>query len=176
MGDEKWINQPYTEPVPNTKILPIEHLPAWRASQREAGKKIVATNGCFDLLHVGHVRYLIGAKELGDILIIGVNDDASVRELKGAERPLNTAEERAEVLAALEAVDCVTIFSGKRATQFLEAVAADVYVKGGDYQSIAQLDQEEVETVQHHGGKIELLPLVPGRSTTNVLAKWKKTQ
>ena len=117
------------------KVVEIEQA-AQRANElRAAGKKLVATNGCFDLLHLGHVRYLEAARARGDILIVGVNGDQSVRQLKGPGRPLNDERTRAEVLAALECVDVVTIFPEVRATRFIEAVRPAIYVKGGDYSS-----------------------------------------
>src|SRR5713226_5721837 len=117
------------------KIIDMPQLVARAKELRNAGKTLVATNGCFDLLHVGHVRYLQAARALGDVLVVGLNGDESVRELKGAGRPLNNERERAEVLAALECVDIVTIFPEVRATRFIEAAQPAVYVKGGDYNS-----------------------------------------
>jgi rfaE bifunctional protein nucleotidyltransferase chain/domain len=154
-------------------ILSWEKLSAWREEQKQRGKKVVATNGCFDLLHVGHVRFLQEAKALGDVLIVGVNGDASVRELKGEGRPVNGEADRAEVVAGLGCVDAVVIFSEKRATRFLESVKPDLYVKGGDYQA-DQLDKDELEAVNKGGGRVQVLDLTPGRSTTAVLQKLKK--
>src|SRR5216110_849402 len=115
------------------KVVEIEQA-AQRANElRASGKKLVATNGCFDLLHLGHVTYLESARNQGDALLIGVNSDASVRELKGPNRPVNNENDRAAVLAALEAVDGVFIFPEKRATSFLALAKPDIYVKGGDY-------------------------------------------
>jgi glycerol-3-phosphate cytidylyltransferase len=133
---------------------------------------VVATNGCFDLLHVGHVRFLQEAKKRGDLLIVGVNGDRSVRELKGEGRPVNGEADRAEVVAGLGCVDAVVIFPDKRATEFLRAVRPEVYVKGGDYQA-DQLDKDEVMVVQEGGGEVQVLALTPGRSTTAVLQKLK---
>src|SRR5438128_6475303 len=119
----------------NTKIMDMDEL-AKRAKQlRASGKKLVATNGCFDLLHVGHVRYLQAARALGDVLAVGLNGDQSVRELKGSGRPITTESDRAEVLAALQCVDLVTIFPQVRATQFIDAIRPAIYVKGADYSS-----------------------------------------
>src|SRR3989440_3966289 len=115
------------------KIVRLEELAQRANNLRAAGKKIVATNGCFDLLHVGHIRYLNAARALGDALIVGINGDQSVRELKGAGRPVNSERDRAEIVAALECVDLVAIFPDVRATRFLELAAPDVYAKGGDY-------------------------------------------
>lgn len=151
-------------------IISLEKAAEERQKWRQAGKKIVATNGCFDLLHVGHLRYLSQARAFGDILWVGLNDDASVRSLKGAGRPIHPADERAELLAALRIVDAVTIFSGERAVDFLKAVKPDVYVKGGDY-TIETLDASERSVLLEAGTKIEILPLVPGRSTTAALQK-----
>ena len=131
---------------------------------------MVATNGCFDLLHVGHVRFLQDAKKRGDLLIVGVNGDRSVRELKGEGRPVNGEADRAEVVAGLGCVDAVVIFPEKRATEFLRAVRPEVYVKGGDYQA-DQLDKDEVTVVKEGGGEVQVLALTPGRSTTAVLQK-----
>jgi rfaE bifunctional protein nucleotidyltransferase chain/domain len=133
-----------------------------------AGETIVFTNGCFDILHVGHVRYLSAARQLGDVLIVGLNSDASVRELKGPGRPLNSEQDRAEVLAALEAVDYVIIFGEKRASNLVRELAPDVYAKGGDY-TPETLDQEEVTVLREMGIKIEILPLVQGKSTTRLV-------
>src|SRR6266704_4660756 len=114
----------------NCKILDMEELAARAKELRAAGKRLVATNGCFDLLHVGHVRYLRAARALGDVLAVGLNGDRSVGELKGIGRPINTERDRAEVLAALECVDLVSIFPQIRATRFLAAVRPAIYVKG----------------------------------------------
>jgi rfaE bifunctional protein nucleotidyltransferase chain/domain len=154
-------------------ILSWDKLHAWREEQKQRGKKVVATNGCFDLLHVGHVRFLQEAKALGNVLIVGVNGDASVRELKGEGRPVNGEADRAEVVAGLGCVDAVIIFPEKRATRFLESVNPDLYVKGGDYQT-DQLDKDELDAVNKGGGRVQVLDLTPGRSTTAVLQKLKK--
>lgn len=154
-------------------LLSWEKLASWRQEQKKKGHPVVATNGCFDLLHVGHVRFLQEAKAMGDVLVVGVNGDASVRELKGEGRPVNGEAERAEVIAALGCVDAVVIFSEKRATRFLEEVRPEVYVKGGDYQP-EQLDHAELAAVQAGGGIVKVLQLTPGRSTTAVLEKIKK--
>lgn len=154
-------------------LLSWEKLASWRQDQKKADRKVVATNGCFDLLHVGHVRFLQEAQGLGDVLVVGVNGDASVRELKGDGRPVNGEAERAEVIAALGCVDAVVIFPEKRATRFLKEVQPEVYVKGGDYQA-EQLDRDELVAVQKGGGVVKVLKLTPGRSTTSVLEKIKK--
>lgn len=135
-----------------------------------AGRRLVFTNGCFDLLHAGHVRYLKQARALGDALAIGLNSDQSVRELKGPGRPVNPQDDRAEVLAALGAVDYVVVFDGKRATDLLREVRPHVYAKGGDY-TPDTLDAGEREALDFARARIEILPLVPGRSTTGILGR-----
>lgn len=152
------------------KVIPWERLAGWRAALRHSGKKLVVTNGCFDLLHLGHVSYLEGARNLGDALLIGVNGDAAVRQLKGDGRPINLEDDRAAVLAALQSVDGVCIFSERTATRFLAQAQPDIYVKGGDY-TLDTMNREERETVEAAGGKVMILPIVPGRSTTAVLKK-----
>jgi rfaE bifunctional protein nucleotidyltransferase chain/domain len=149
-----------------TKILARANASEVRRLQPD--KTIVFTNGCFDILHTGHVRYLAEAKKLGDLLVVGLNGDASVRELKGEGRPLNSQEDRAEVMAALEAVDYVIIFEEKRVDSLLREVRPDVYAKGGDY-TADRLDQGEVAVLREIGAKIDILPLVPGKSTTKLM-------
>ena len=124
------------------------------------------TNGCFDLLHAGHVRSLEHAASLGDLLIVGINDDHSVRALKGSGRPLMAADERAELIAALSCVDLVTIFPEATAEALVSAVKPDVYVKGGDYDEAAI---PEAVIVRGYGGRVVLTPLVPGRSTSSIV-------
>jgi len=157
------------------KIVRPEELEQRANKLRAAGKKIVATNGCFDLLHVGHVRYLNAARAFGDALIEGINGDPSVRELKGAGRPITRENDRAEIVAALECVDLVTIFLEVRATRFLELASPDVYVKGGDYNQDS-LNAEEREVLQRIGAKIDIVPFEPGYSTSDLLARLSKTK
>ena len=152
------------------KIIPWEKLPEWRAALRARGKRLVVTNGCFDLLHVGHVTYLETARQQGDALLIGLNGDEAVRQLKGPERPVTPEADRAAVLAALKSVDGVCIFGEPTATRFLAAAQPDVYVKGGDY-TMDTLNQNERRTVEQAGGRIVIIPFVPGRSTTALLKK-----
>ena len=137
---------------------------------RARGKRLVATNGCFDLLHVGHVTYLERARLQGDALLVGLNGDVSVRQLKGPDRPVTPEEDRAAVLAALESVDGVCVFADTRATEFLAAAQPDIYVKGGDY-TLETLDQNERRAVEQGGGRIVIIPFVPGKSTTALLKK-----
>ena len=137
------------------------------------GKKIVFTNGCFDILHVGHVRYLKEAKALGDILILGLNSDCSVKSLKGSNRPINNESDRAEVLSALKAIDYVVIFDEKTAENIVGEVKPDIYAKGGDY-SIDTLPEAKI--VAEHGGKTVLLQLVDGKSSTNIINRCKENE
>ena len=153
-----------------SKIVAWENLPAWRKQFRAAGKKLVVTNGCFDILHLGHVTYLENARKCGEALLIGVNSDAAVRGLKGAGRPVNSETDRESVLAALQSVDGVCIFTDTAATKFLAAAQPDIYVKGGDY-TLETLNQDERRAVESAGGKIVLVPFVPGKSTTGLLEK-----
>lgn len=141
-----------------------------RDSLHEQGKKLVFTNGCFDLLHAGHVRYLRQARALGDAMVIGLNSDQSVRALKGPERPLNSQNDRAEVLAALKAVDAVVVFEDERATSLIQSIRPHVYVKGGDY-TVDSLNAEERAALAGAGTEICILPLVPGKSTTSTINK-----
>jgi len=153
-----------------SKIIAWDKLTEWRKSFRATGKKLVVTNGCFDILHLGHVTYLETARNFGDALLIGVNSDAAVRGLKGAGRPVNAESDRAAVLAALQSVDGVCLFLETTATSFLAAAQPDIYVKGGDY-TLDTLNQDERRAVESAGGKIILVPFVPGKSTTGLLKK-----
>lgn len=159
------------------RLIAYEELGAVSEELRRAGKRIVLTNGHFDLLHIGHVRYLEAARQLGDALIVAVNDDASTRLRKGPTRPIVPASERAELVAALSSVDYVTIFPGETAEKVVERVRPHFYVKGGDY----ALSDEEVSSgkyplpeaplVRSLGGEIVLLPLVPEHSTTALVER-----
>lgn len=152
------------------KILSLPELAERAAEIRAAQRQLVLTNGCFDLLHVGHVRYLKQARELGDVLAVAINGDESVRALKGVGRPLNSEADRAEVLAALECVDFVTIFPALRATQVIETVRPAIYVKGGDY-TPESLDPGEVGALKAAGTEIKTLPLIPGKSTSSLIQR-----
>jgi rfaE bifunctional protein nucleotidyltransferase chain/domain len=152
------------------KIIAWDKLPEWRKKNRGSGKKLVVTNGCFDILHLGHVTYLESARNRGDVLLVGVNGDDATRELKGAGRPVNSESDRVAVLAALQSVDGVCIFTDKTATKFLAAAQPDIYVKGGDY-TLETLNQDERRAVESAGGKIVLVPFVAGKSTTLLLEK-----
>ena len=155
------------------EIVPLNQLKHKIDFLRSKNKNlvVVATNGCFDILHIGHLRSLQKAKKLGDILVVGVNSDSSVKKLKGDNRPINSQNERVEILAALECIDLVTIFDEESAETFLELFKPDVYVKGGDY----DLDSlPEAIIVRNYGGKTIQFPIVPGFSTTNTIERLKK--
>jgi rfaE bifunctional protein nucleotidyltransferase chain/domain len=156
------------------KILSWGTLPAWRKSLRDAKKTLVVTNGCFDILHRGHVSYLEAARNEGDALLVAVNGDASVRVIKGPNRPINTEADRAAVLAALASVDAVCIFHEPDALRFLSLVRPEIYAKGGDY-TIDTINQPERHLVEQMGGKVVVLGGVPGKSTTALLEKIRPT-
>lgn len=158
---------------PASKILTLSQAAHWAACARRRKCRIVATNGCFDLLHYGHVNYLQRARKLGDLLVVGLNSDKSVRQLKGRNRPLTPQKQRAAVLAALACVDAVVIFPQKRAHRFLAAVRPDIYVKGGDYRPDT-LDARERAVLTGIGAKIRILPFVPGVSTTRLIARIRR--
>jgi D-glycero-beta-D-manno-heptose 1-phosphate adenylyltransferase len=153
------------------KILSPEKLLGERQRLRAAGQKLVFTNGVFDLLHVGHVRYLAQARALGDALIVAINSDLTVRELKGPDRPIFDQAERAEILAALRYVDYVTIFDDVSPRSLIATLLPDVLVKGGDYQLDQIHGREEVEAA---GGKVVSLPFVEGASTTALIQRMRK--
>ena len=151
------------------KIQPLERLVPIVEAQRQAGKHSVFTNGCFDLLHVGHVRYLEQARQLGDFLIIGLNSDRSVRSLeKGKERPIVNEHERAEVLAALACVDFITIFDEPDPLTIIQALRPQVLVKGGDWSPEHIIGRGVVEA---QGGSVHSIPLVPNISTTRIIER-----
>lgn len=149
-------------------LIPAERIEAFCAALREAGQKVVFTNGCFDILHAGHVRYLQEARAQGDCLVLGLNTDESVRRLKGPTRPINSELDRAEVVGALKSVDYVVLFGEQTAESLIARVRPAVYVKGGDY----TLDTlPEAKIVQSYGGSVHFVKMVEGRSTTNVIRK-----
>jgi rfaE bifunctional protein nucleotidyltransferase chain/domain len=151
------------------KMIPRDGLGAFRA--RHARERIVFTNGCFDILHRGHIEILAKAKSFGDILVVGLNSDASVGRLKGASRPLVGEEDRSYVLAALEAVDYVVIFEEDTPLEAIQALEPDVLVKGAEY------DHEEIvgsSFVEEHGGRVERVPMRPGYSTTSLLDRIRR--
>jgi D-glycero-beta-D-manno-heptose 1-phosphate adenylyltransferase len=150
------------------KILGREELVEERERMRGEGKQLVFTNGCFDLLHPGHVRYLDQARALGDALVVALNSDRSVRALKGEGRPILSQRERAEVMAALESVDYVTIFDEETPRELIAALLPDILVKGGDWPVEQIVGREEVEAA---GGKVLSLPYVEGLSTTDIIER-----
>ncbi|HEY7066958.1 MAG TPA: D-glycero-beta-D-manno-heptose 1-phosphate adenylyltransferase [Chloroflexota bacterium] len=159
-------------PLAVDKLYALPALVERAAALRARGGRLVLTNGCFDLLHVGHVRYLQAARRLGDWLVVGVNADASVRLLKGPTRPLVPAAERAEVLAALACVDAVVLFDTPTAEPLVAALRPEVYVKGADY---TEATLPEARLVRANGGTVALLPTVPGASTTALIARAGRT-
>ena len=146
----------------------IDRKNAVEFRQSLKNKKIVFTNGCFDIIHAGHVRYLTTAKNFGDILIVGLNTDESVRRLKGNSRPINNQDDRAEVLLGLKAVDHVIFFGEATAENLIAEIQPDIYVKGGDY-TLETLPEAKI--VQSYGGSVEFVNLVAGRSTTGIIEK-----
>lgn len=150
------------------RLVTLEELRNLRAEWAAQGKVVVLTNGCFDVLHVGHARYLNEARRLGDVLVVGVNDDASVARHKGPERPIVGQDDRAELVASLASVDYVVLFPEDTATALVTAIRPDIYVKGGEYGPDGK-ELPEAEAVQAYGGRVELLPMVPGRSTTDLI-------
>lgn len=151
-------------------VLKKEDLAEAIAQYRKQNKKIVFTNGCFDLLHVGHVRYLKQAKSLGDILVVGINTDASVQKLKGPTRPIQNENDRAEILASLNDVDHTILFAEETPLQLIEAIKPDYLVKGGDW----KIDQiVGSDFVLSYGGKVQSLQFIDGRSTTAIITKSK---
>jgi rfaE bifunctional protein nucleotidyltransferase chain/domain len=149
-----------------SEVVSLQEAVAIREKLRAKGKTIVLTNGHFDVLHVGHVDCLQRAKALGDVLIVGLNSDASTRLLKGEKRPIVPQEERAQLLAALQCVDYVIIFEERTAERLLAALRPEVYVKGGDW---AIEDLPEARAVAEYGIQVEILPQVPSRSTTDII-------
>jgi D-beta-D-heptose 7-phosphate kinase/D-beta-D-heptose 1-phosphate adenosyltransferase len=152
----------------NSKLKSRAELKKIVTRLKKAGQRVVFTNGCFDLLHVGHLRYLRRAKAEGDILVIGLNSDESVRRLKGETRPLVAQEERAELLAALEMVDYVSIFDEDTPLNLIRALEPDVLVKGGDWKKDEVAGAAEVEG---WGGRVVIAPLIPGRSTSDLVSR-----
>src|SRR6266516_103887 len=161
------------------KILARDELSREVKRRQQAGERAVFTNGCFDLLHLGHVRYLQQARAQGDFLILGLNNDAGVRVLKGAGRPLVPEKERAEILAALSCVDYITIFAEPTAGPLVRLLQPAIYVKGGDYANVNSDQPDtgrlpEAKVVQEYGGNVRLIPYLPHHSTTELIAAIKK--
>ena len=156
----------------NPKLHSLAGASAWREQQRATGRRVVLTNGVFDLLHTGHLFYLKQARELGDALMIALNADTSVRALKGPTRPVQTEEQRAYALGALACVDAVVIFREPRLTAEIRALRPDVYCKAGDY-TLEKLNAEERAALQEVDAEIKFLPFLPGFSTTQLIARIK---
>ena len=159
------------------QVISFDELEALGARLRAEGKRVVFTNGHFDLLHVGHTRYLQAARALGDVLVVGINDDASTRRRKGPGRPIVPAEERAELLAALACVDYATVFPGDTAEEAVRRLRPDIYVKGGDYAldatelAAGKQPLPEAAIVRAYGGQVVTVPLTPSRSTTELVRR-----
>lgn len=151
-----------------SKITPSNELKATVERLKREGKKVVFTNGCFDILHAGHTRYLREARKLGDALILALNSDSSVRSIKGPMRPIVPEAERAEVVASLDSVDYVTVFDELTPLELIEFLRPDVIVKGGDW---AEKDIVGAETVRKWGGRVAIMPEIEGASTTNIIDK-----
>ena len=152
----------------HAKIKSLDVLAALIAAEKNRGKRVVFTNGCFDLLHAGHVKYLQKARNLGDLLVLGLNSDASVRRLKGPKRPLIDQDERAHLLAALDCIDYVTVFDEDTPLELITALKPQILVKGGDYSLDGVVGREVVES---YGGRVELITFVDGKSTTNIIER-----
>lgn len=155
---------------PHSKILTDSDIRSWREDLTTAGKKLVMTNGCFDLIHRGHAEYLAAARGLGDCLLVAVNGDTSVRSLKGSDRPVTGEADRAYLLASLEAVDYVIVFAEVRVDRLLLLLKPDIYVKGGDY-TIDTLDRDECAVLKDIGAEIHFIPFKDGYSTSRLLSR-----
>ena len=151
--------------------MALEELIALRQQWRVLGLRLVLTNGTFDLLHIGHVRYLEAARDLGDMLVVGINSDSSVRGYKGEGRPVVPQDERAEIVAALRCVDYVTIFDEPTAVNLVESLQPDVYAKGGDYEHGTGKPLPEREAVESYGGQVRIIPLVGGHSASDLIRR-----
>jgi rfaE bifunctional protein nucleotidyltransferase chain/domain len=159
-------------PNPSDLLMDLNAAVEWRAELKKNNKNLVVTNGCFDILHRGHIEYLRNARLAGDSLLVLLNSDASVKALKGPERPMNNEVDRAYVLASLQFVDAVVIFGTPRCTGLIESLKPDIYVKGGDY-NIDTINGEEKAALLEVGARIEFISFVPGFSTTNIIDRIK---
>ncbi len=155
---------------PISRVMSLEQAVNWRDRLRMSGKKLVVTNGCFDILHRGHAVYLHAARNSGDALLVLLNSDASVRQLKGESRPVNDQESRAVVLASLAAVDAAVIFDNQICADELRAIRPDIYVKGGDY-TVETLNPTERQALLECGCEFKFIPFVDGFSTTSIIQK-----
>lgn len=161
---------PPAAPLPNPKLLTLEQLAARRRELAATGRRVVLTNGCFDLLHAGHLHFLQQARAAGDALFVLLNSDASVRALKGPHRPVQPEQERAYALAALACTDALCLFGEPRLTAEIRALRPDLYVKAGDY-TLATLDPAERTALQEAGAEIRFLPFLPGFSSTDLIRR-----
>lgn len=152
----------------NDKIVSLDALIEVRGKLRNKGKKVVFTNGCFDLLHPGHVAYLRNARELGDVLVVGLNSDRSVQLIKGKSRPIMSQQERCQVLASLESVNFITVFDDETPLRLIKTILPDVLVKGGDWNLDEIVGRTEVESA---GGQVVSVPYEPGQSTTAIIQR-----
>jgi rfaE bifunctional protein nucleotidyltransferase chain/domain len=152
------------------RVLTLSELLEMRPAWREAGLRVVLTNGTFDLLHIGHVRYLEAARSFGDLLVVGINSDASVRAYKEPGRPVVPEDERAEIVASLRCVDYITIFAEPTAIELVKALQPDVYAKGGDYAPGGK-PLPEAEAVQAYGGEVRIIPFVQGHSASELIRR-----
>jgi rfaE bifunctional protein nucleotidyltransferase chain/domain len=159
-----------------SKFVDLPALLARRAVYRQQARTVVWTNGCFDLLHAGHVQSLLAASTLGDILIVGLNSDSSIRRLKGPARPILPEAERAQILAALECVDHVLVFDDLVPTRLLEQIQPDVHCKGADYAPPHGKPIPERAVVEAYGGRVAFLPLVPGLSTSQLIQRIRQLE
>ena len=169
--DGEFFERGDSDDIDSGRVVSLESLLPIRERLRDEGSTVVWTNGCFDLLHLGHIRSLEAARAIGDVLIVGVNGDRSVRRLKGEGRPLVPAVERAEILASIRAVDLVTIFEEDTPVAVLERLQPDIHAKGEDYRSAESSQMPERDVVNAYGGRVEFLPLYPGSSTTSLVRK-----
>jgi D-glycero-beta-D-manno-heptose 1-phosphate adenylyltransferase len=156
-------------PNPEIKIMLLDAAVKWRDQLARDGKKLVVTNGCFDILHRGHAEYLYKARSCGDALMVFINADSSIRELKGPSRPVNDEQSRAFILSSLFYVDSIVVFSESRCTNLFTSIRPDIYVKGADY-NIDTINKEEKTALLAIGAKIEFIDLTPGFSTTRIIA------
>lgn len=154
----------------NAKIMSLSEARTWRSDLTKSGKKLVMTNGCFDILHRGHAMYLMKARELGDALILAINSDSSVKEIKGPNRPVTNENDRAFILASLSFVDAIVIFNSKRCDETIRDIKPDIYVKGADY-NLQTMDQTERAVLEKIGSNIEFISFVEGYSTTSIIKK-----
>ena len=156
-----------------SRLLSLDDAVVWKKELESAGKRLVVTNGCFDIMHRGHASYLEGARNLGDALLVLLNSDASVRALKGESRPIVCEDDRAFMLNSLRCVDRVVIFDSQRCNKELSALAPEIYVKAGDY-TVETLDPAERQALFDSGTEIVFMPFVPGLSTSSIIEKIKK--